>query len=308
MPTPVYPSDLPGPSSYALRSSNQLVEPDGVAEGEIYTSRRRTIVPGATAGVSFRFIESDFRAWVAFWKEDLLRGMRWFYLTLPSAGGMVPHLVRIIGGRYTHKQIGFRAVTVECELEIRERRFDDFAIPPDVIATFWFDPPVNMTVSNGGKTVSESNSANSYAWSASALTSGLAYLEIIAGLDEAGNCDCYIGVAEGNETAFQAPFGTGRMTRGSGGSAGGGSTPPDEFVNGCRVQLWISVALGVCWAGIDGVYSFGGNPSELTGGTTYGPPGEPAYIAVRCDNDGASHTFTIADTHLYDSLGFPRGF
>lgn len=129
MATPRYPSTLPGISSLQLSPTAQVLTPEEGA-GHM-TARRISRVPHATATVVFRFLESDFQVFQAFYVNDLKRGHKWFALDLPSAAGVLPHAVRCIKHRTAPSQ-GFNHREVTMQLEIRGRRIydDDLEGPP----------------------------------------------------------------------------------------------------------------------------------------------------------------------------------
>lgn len=119
MATPEFPSTLPGVESLSLTTDLQVLTPDEGPGALEY--RRRTRVPSAVGTVTFRFLEGDFAVFNTFYVQTLLRGHKWFYLNLPSAAGIAPHLVRCLSHRKAPSK-GFNYREVSMEIEIRGRR------------------------------------------------------------------------------------------------------------------------------------------------------------------------------------------
>lgn len=119
MATPEYPSTLPGPSSLSIEPVPQVLASDN--EQGPRAVRRRTRVPGAGTPVTFRFLESDYTTFVEWWKTDLKYGHKWFWIQLPSAGGITWHVARF-AERYNARMEGHRYWTVDAQLEVRERQ------------------------------------------------------------------------------------------------------------------------------------------------------------------------------------------
>jgi hypothetical protein len=118
MTTPIYPAQLPGPTTFVLAPGSQVV--GGGNEGGPIALRRRSRQPTAKAQVSFRFLENDYEVFVDFWKTSLLYGHRWFILPTPGAIGIAPQVVRF-DTRYTASKQGFRYMDVSAALELRSR-------------------------------------------------------------------------------------------------------------------------------------------------------------------------------------------
>lgn len=116
-----YPLELPGPATYSMAPSQQLAITASEGNGPI-DYRRRTRYPGATATVSFRYLEDEYKIFLAWWVSDLLYGHRWFTLSIPSAGGITPHVVRFTSKFKASKQ-GYRHMEVTADLEIFARKF-----------------------------------------------------------------------------------------------------------------------------------------------------------------------------------------
>lgn len=136
MATPAYPATLPGPSRVNFRPGLQVLASDGGELGPIDV-RRRSRQPTADAQVTFRYLEDDYRTFVTWWKATLLYGHRWFTLPLPSANGLVDHVVRF-AKKYSGQTQGHRYVEVTAEIEIRERKIGvEIVVPP--IITFELD-------------------------------------------------------------------------------------------------------------------------------------------------------------------------
>lgn len=88
--------------------------------------RRRSRQPGAFTPVAFRFLEDDYKTFVNWWKTSLNYGHKWFWIELPSAGGITWHVVRF-AERYVAKLEGHRYWTVTAKLELRDRRFEPYS-------------------------------------------------------------------------------------------------------------------------------------------------------------------------------------
>lgn len=135
MSTPEFPSTLPVVSDMKWGPNSQLFETD--ADIGNREARRFTEVPSATASVTWRFLEEDFATFQEFYKNDLLRGHRWFSLPLPSGAGIVEHCVRFIGHR-SSKRDGYGFRTVTADLDVRERRFK--VVEMDLCFVSWTYP------------------------------------------------------------------------------------------------------------------------------------------------------------------------
>lgn len=119
MTTPAYPATIPGPTRVSFRPGVQLVS--SADELGPVAVRRRSRQPTADAQVSFVYLEDDYATFVAWWRDTLLYGHRWFTLALPSANGLVDHVVRF-ARKYSAQVRGHRYVDVSCDLEVRERK------------------------------------------------------------------------------------------------------------------------------------------------------------------------------------------
>lgn len=113
-----YPSTLPGVSTFNGQPTTQVLATGG--EGAPQAYRRRSRVPGSTDQVGWRFLEGDYAIFIAWWRETLLFGHRWFYIRLPSAEGIRWHVARFADKNYAAKLQGHRYWEVTAELEVRE--------------------------------------------------------------------------------------------------------------------------------------------------------------------------------------------
>lgn len=120
MATPRYPEQLPGVSTFRLVPTAQILA--GENETGPLALRRRSRQPGATAEVTFRFVESDYAVFMDWWKTDLLYGHRWFTISIPSAGGVTWHTVRFADRPRAALQ-GHRYWELTTTIEIRDRQF-----------------------------------------------------------------------------------------------------------------------------------------------------------------------------------------
>lgn len=121
MTTPVYPTNLPMPSGFSSVPTPQEVASENT-EGPRQV-RRRTRVPASTVDVSWSFFGSDYSDFVAWYRDTLLFGTKWFQISLPSAAGVVTHVVKFADKGYSANRAGYRYWTVTASLEIRERQF-----------------------------------------------------------------------------------------------------------------------------------------------------------------------------------------
>lgn len=126
MPTPQYPSTLPGVSRWRLSPLPQALASEGDAGPR--SVRRRSRDPGATGSAAWTFVESDFATFKAWYETDLLNGHRRFYITLPSAGGFTWHVARFVAP-YRSTVAGHSAFEVSAELEVVARRFSAYTLP-----------------------------------------------------------------------------------------------------------------------------------------------------------------------------------
>lgn len=131
MSTPDYPTGLPGVAQWRIKPTAQVLAGDN--PGGPRDTRRRSVVPGAVGQAGWTFIEEDYATFVAWWRTTLLRGHKWFWIELPSAGGITWHVVRF-NGPYQARLNGHRSYVVSAELEVRERQFDrNDRIDPSVV-------------------------------------------------------------------------------------------------------------------------------------------------------------------------------
>jgi hypothetical protein len=119
MSTPAYPDQLPIPLTFRLQANDQIVTDP---ENEPRDSRRLTIVPSAVADVTFRYLLDNYKIFKNWYKDDLRYGIKWFTIDLPSAAGLVSHVVRF-ADRPRASLKGHRYWEVSAQIEIRERQF-----------------------------------------------------------------------------------------------------------------------------------------------------------------------------------------
>lgn len=120
MATPIYPMTLPGVSTYSVEPTPQVLASENDTGPRAF--RRRSIVPGANASVSFRYLENDYTTYLNWFKVTLKRGHKWFWIQLPSAGGLTWAVARF-KKKPREKMDGHRYWTVSADLEVRERAF-----------------------------------------------------------------------------------------------------------------------------------------------------------------------------------------
>lgn len=116
-----YPASLPKPEGFGWDPASRLAVSD--LDGSIVHTRSRTRDLGAIANVKFRFLRDQYYTFVKWWQSDLLRGNAWFYVELPSAGGLTWHIARFVGP-YRAKLMGHRYWSVTADLEVVERALD----------------------------------------------------------------------------------------------------------------------------------------------------------------------------------------
>lgn len=128
MGTPIFLSALPGVSRLTLRPDSGVIADDG--DG-VKSFRRRSAVPMASVDVEWVFVDTDYALFLSFCRDTLLGFHRWFWLKLPSAGGVTWHVVRFAHGEKPSSQMnGHGAWTVSAKLDIRERAFEAQPEPP----------------------------------------------------------------------------------------------------------------------------------------------------------------------------------
>ena len=125
MATPIFPAVLPGVSSLSWGPLPALKTDSDTGPQD---ARRISKVAAASAQVSWRFLQDDFEIFLNFWEVDLIRGHRWFMLTLPCAGGYLYHVVRF-KSYHSAKSEGYNFRTVTAQLEVRERMLRKPAVP-----------------------------------------------------------------------------------------------------------------------------------------------------------------------------------
>jgi hypothetical protein len=108
--------------SFGLKPTSQLAMSAGDDMGPI-DYRRRTQQTTAIASVSFRFLNDQYKVFLAWWQNTLLYGHKWFTINLPSARGNVTHYARF-ATKFIASKRGFRYIEVTAELELRERQID----------------------------------------------------------------------------------------------------------------------------------------------------------------------------------------
>ena len=118
MPPPAYPSTIPTVSAVTLRPAPQVVATEG--DNVVRDQRNRTRDPGATVRARWRFLESDYAVFVAWWRDTLLYGHKRFTVLLPSPLGLVQHIAKFTS-QYRATLRGYRYREVEADLWVRER-------------------------------------------------------------------------------------------------------------------------------------------------------------------------------------------
>lgn len=129
MATPLYPDTLPMVTMFSGEPDRQVISTDGDMAPVAY--RRRSRVPGALDDVTWVLVNDQMKTFRDWWRDVLLDGHRWFYIKLPSAGGLTWHVARFADENYQSRLLGHRAWNVSAKLEIRERPFSEvvFAEP-----------------------------------------------------------------------------------------------------------------------------------------------------------------------------------
>lgn len=125
---PQYPSSLPGVAGFQMTPTPQVVSTD--IDRSARATHRYTQLPGAVANLTWKFDGTDYRVFKDWWRTELLDGHRWFLISLPSANGIVPTIVRFLQHRETQNS-GYKYWIVTATVEILERK-----IKPDVSEDF----------------------------------------------------------------------------------------------------------------------------------------------------------------------------
>lgn len=132
MTRPVYPASLPGVLPYQLTPDDQLARSE---DPQIpLVQRRITAQPSATVKVGWRFLRDEFSVFRSWWRDTLLRGHRWFEMSLYSAAGYVPHVVRF-AEPFQSTEVGYGYREVTAVLEIRERIFN-YVLEPEILLSW----------------------------------------------------------------------------------------------------------------------------------------------------------------------------
>lgn len=149
MSTPIYPSTLPGVSRFVVRPDSILSDDgDGVK-----SFRRRSAVPLASGQVSWTFVEQDLQTFVTFGRTTLLGFHKWFWVKLPSAGGLTWHVVRIASGTKPEaRMVGHGAWKVDADIILRKRAFDEQPEPPVDPEPPAGEPDVLVVIYSNGST------------------------------------------------------------------------------------------------------------------------------------------------------------
>lgn len=143
MATPIFPQALPGADRFTLRPEGSVVsdEDDGVKG-----FRRRSSMPHANGSVTWTFLETEMSAFAEFCRVTLLGFHKWFWLKLPSAGGITWHIVRF-RDKPTQRMVGHSAWTVEANLELLVRAFEPQPDPP--VAAEGEGPVLTLSINLG---------------------------------------------------------------------------------------------------------------------------------------------------------------
>lgn len=140
MTTPVFPASLPGVTRFSWESGRQILASDSPGPRAV---NRISRVPSATASVEWEFVASEYQTFMDFWRVDLIRGHRWFLLTLPSAAGFKNHIVRFKEHRKTSFG-GHQFFRVQATLEVRVRK-----VEPELLDLYFTSKPYPVLVSDG---------------------------------------------------------------------------------------------------------------------------------------------------------------
>lgn len=133
MTTPVWPSSLPLVWTNTGTISQQTLITDSSQGVSVPTALRRlSRVPGATTQISWTFLEGEYKIFVAFWRDTLLNGQKWFYMQMPTAMGIAWCVVRCTSDVFTANMTGHRKWDVSMNIDIRERPIGTLDPPPAV--------------------------------------------------------------------------------------------------------------------------------------------------------------------------------
>lgn len=127
MTTPVFPVDLPDVWTNQGSPTAQVLS--GTDDTAPLAFRRLSRNPSAKSQVTWTFLEGEYKIFVAFFRDQLLFGHKWFYLRLPTALGFQYCVVRC-SEVYTANQTGFDKWDVSLSLYIRERPVGGFDSGP----------------------------------------------------------------------------------------------------------------------------------------------------------------------------------
>jgi hypothetical protein len=128
MSTPICPSTVPIVSKFTLTPDSGLISDSGDGPKDF---RRRYSCASAQASIAWNLQATELQILLTFGRTDLLQFHRWFWLKLPSAGGITWHVVRIAPGTKPRvRSTGHGAWSVEADIVIRERAFTEQPEPP----------------------------------------------------------------------------------------------------------------------------------------------------------------------------------
>lgn len=94
MTVPVYPTALPGVETFDGQPLAQFIMTEGDDGSTPMTYRRRSRQRVTKVTVGWTFLQNDYQIFMNWYQNVLLYGHRWFWMQMPSAGGMSWVLVK----------------------------------------------------------------------------------------------------------------------------------------------------------------------------------------------------------------------
>lgn len=83
--------------------------------------RRRFTVERLFVRASWEWSDNEFGVWCAWHKFKINLGADWFIMDLPLGGGVEPHIVRLVDGKFSQQYVPVSYVRVSTTLEVKER-------------------------------------------------------------------------------------------------------------------------------------------------------------------------------------------
>jgi len=115
MATPIFPQELPVVSRFSVKPAETVLtdKEDGHKD-----FRQRSVSKFSIADVEWVFVKDDYSIYENFRRRTTLGAHKWFWIKLPSAGGVTWHVARFSQTKPSSKVDGHTAWTVSAQLEI----------------------------------------------------------------------------------------------------------------------------------------------------------------------------------------------